>query len=589
MFKITIYLVYFLIVYGAQGSEINTVLKGFNAVQTMNQDRFESCHLEEQNNQYRLCVESLCGKPSEVPSFAMNDENFKRKVLKQAHLSSNQLIKEITGQYQAFLSEEKEALNAIENLYAEKKLATEPLLWSDGKFSSMVWDLYLPHISFDKKKPELNIPKDYSVELKEGLKKYFEAYVQFLSQNSFEQVRRKVLSLDQIKSLMQQRWKNILELGPSLKKDKVVSALAKEMEKMESLSFADLRSLYLRMGALEEEQFKGTDFAVPYRKLCQSAECLKGLKSHAEKVSIPKILSRFKIQKSSEAEIHEYAKECLEDYALNKKRDEYFDQFKDNMPQVLELFLNNQNVLKSDETKKGFKDFVGQKVSFKGNSSSYNSSFSNVLSKINKGHDPLDALGDFPENNTFFSFYPCRRFEFLGGDHIRSDGDQIRLVVSNFSSKNSDYGYQIFLHEVAHLLSHYMRSLGVSAESKDAFLKIRQCASAQTKNLKNALPIRSLHHQGDHLKTEEDTADIISAMLTPKQSPIPFCAMLSRDPFLNQWEPSLGESEKDEHSDVLLRILRDAIYRERPLSNECESLIDSLSSRYNFTNCAKLP
>ena len=165
------------------------------------------------------------------------------------------------------------------------------------------------------------------------------------------------------------------------------------------------------------------------------------------------------------------------------------------------------------------------------------------------------------------------------------------LNVSLFSCLFHDYGKGILAHELAHLIS-YLSSphnpkKKMSEDSYEQYEKLRKCATNRYKNL---IPLqnnsRGIVHNNDYLRTEEDTADIISYSVL-KDEPIHYsCALLNMDQTeYTDLKVLYGPESQEPHSSTFLRVLMEAIHKRTKLSPACQQVIDRYKDRIDFTPC----
>ena len=182
------------------------------------------------------------------------------------------------------------------------------------------------------------------------------------------------------------------------------------------------------------------------------------------------------------------------------------------------------------------------------------------------------------------------------------------IYLSPISLLYPTYGRETLIHELNHAFSHtiiyentFLHNLlpddaratviELDVEVYNKYMALRQCASDSYKNPIDAGKYKV--HNGDFLKTEEDFADIITYLTFRDEPTVHSCEPYyyiktlfnnSGDP-LNSGMHTLNANPDDPHSTILLRLVREALYKGYELPTSCKSLMEENEDQINFNLC----
>lgn len=182
------------------------------------------------------------------------------------------------------------------------------------------------------------------------------------------------------------------------------------------------------------------------------------------------------------------------------------------------------------------------------------------------------------------AFYPQKHVTPEAGADMDPEKDNIQ--VSKFSCTHHSHGKGVFAHEMGHAMSFAFHEGKLSQESLVEFKKLRACANGHHKQPSEFSPYPDLTHEGDTLRTEEDTADLLSYMTFPDDEVIFECALLSTNAESTLYtQLSLDNPYKnDTHSAPLFRALQEAVHKGRTLPLSCAKIIQE-TTKYGFEKC----
>lgn len=92
-------------------------------------------------------------------------------------------------------------------------------------------------------------------------------------------------------------------------------------------------------------------------------------------------------------------------------------------------------------------------------------------------------------------------------------------------------------------------------------------------------------HNGDHECPEEDHADIISyKTVGVKNGPLIECTLLKSSADKTLFD-KLDLNSKNGHSSSIIRLIREAIHRDRPVPVACQDVMRKAESQFVFKKC----
>ncbi len=156
------------------------------------------------------------------------------------------------------------------------------------------------------------------------------------------------------------------------------------------------------------------------------------------------------------------------------------------------------------------------------------------------------------------------------------------INISYYSCTHHDRGEGIFAHELGHALSHIVVNGELSKESLKKYKKLRNCATTQKGS--DEVPLID-EIMGDKLYTEEDTADLISYILTPKDL-IYSCSLLLHSNLEEYSNLKIENPDKnDNHSTSLSRVIMEAVNKGLEIPQSCKKGIKNSNTKIRFEKC----
>lgn len=161
------------------------------------------------------------------------------------------------------------------------------------------------------------------------------------------------------------------------------------------------------------------------------------------------------------------------------------------------------------------------------------------------------------------------------------------IMLSKFSCTHPQHGKSIMAHEMGHALSHIFSLKKLSKESYDKFLKLRECASKRYKDGGLAPAKLDFSHENDMLRTEEDTADLISYLVYPDNPTPRDCTLLRPSADGESYERLniINSNKQDPHSSGFLRVLQEAVHKKMIIPDSCKEVIKNYDDQIRFESC----
>lgn len=334
---------------------------------------------------------------------------------------------------------------------------------------------------------------------------------------------------------------------------------------------------------------------------CLSSACREGLKEYLSEDLYGRKLEELMLKASNPNLVKDRLPYCLSAYAAGVLKKAQHDKIKAQLPQMYEKFIATALAGYSEHSKNVFRKYLKDdlEIKFEKPTRSKDEFLSEVkvLSQPDRlnttplqqmilyrdgknGMDPLSGLR---------SICPAG-FYTAGGDLYSAmgwdeDSNKSGLFVSLASQLDPTSGEGVLYHELSHALSFVFATGKMSQSSADKFHKLRQCAKRLSPADIAITDDNKRTHSGDHTCTEEDFADITSfKVLGSKSGPLTDCVLLKQSSDNTEYE-KLDMLQKNGHSTKLVRILREAIHRDRKIPAVCQKVIDQNKDRFVFKKC----
>jgi hypothetical protein len=582
------------------------------------------------------CARELCGKPKDIPSASLTDFNFDQYVTPGA-LDE---FKEIEGKLKE-ISEKEIEQNKLFLAEAEKRLQDNLLTredekWSDYDIDNLASELFLDHVevTVDNSKPKnervkvkITYPSDASSDYKSTLDAYAKDRRYKIENDKHAALFENYYTSDEAHSLLKREW---LEFHKNyqlqtLKDPKFMQDQKEDINRLSSEinnefdDLLDISSMLYRIENLLDIYTSRTTGNFPLKKHlynCQSSKCRQGLKKEVLKFDYTLILKKMAKKNAQKDLISKRLAHCKSEFAATALRDSDQKRFKALMPEIKKQFTQNVLGKYSLHSQKKFLSYLNNDIflNFDKEKAETETFKENVESEYQKwvtGSDDVkiknniyyisrlirnkERVRAFPSDHlcddqylasvVWDSFAPKEWIEKSPSEHFKKGIDNIS--VSIFSCTHLQSGKEIMAHELGHALSYRFYQKKLSSESSQSFQKLRQCSTSLYRSGNPSSENEILHHPGDELYTEEDTADLISHMSFPNSSLIFECALLDPQIDGERYENVTlkNEDKHDPHSSPLIRVLREAIHKKKHLPASCQQIIERHQDEYRFSPC----
>lgn len=164
-------------------------------------------------------------------------------------------------------------------------------------------------------------------------------------------------------------------------------------------------------------------------------------------------------------------------------------------------------------------------------------------------------------------------------------GNIDQVYASDFSCQNAEHGHHILAHEIGHALNHLVLKEKLSESSLALYNKARACITSNYDGATISSQERSIFHEGDGPYSEEDTADLFAALSTPGKKKIYMCALLQKSPMSDSYSNLSFLRPDSRHATPITRVIYEAIYRDIPLPQSCQRLIEEEKPAMRFNKC----
>ena len=263
-------------------------------------------------------------------------------------------------------------------------------------------------------------------------------------------------------------------------------------------------------------------------------------------------------------------------------------------------FLNNVLRGYSSQSRSAFKDYLDNELNI---STEYlkikmqrRNRSSKLIDLIKETHEKYkasdDASREFFDCRAIFSDGMFQPLDWFEGDRLieRVQGpypedfesdfrrDMDTITIGQFSCMNHQNGQSMLAHEIGHAFHISFSQDRLSDQSSEKFSEILTCAN----NLD-----RSVATINKELRTREVLADLFSYLTFPESTIIHACSYLhpnlSKTSYINI-TPEERDPER-QHSNALLRILREVIHTRKSLPPVCQEFINKNKNNYEFEPC----
>ena len=585
-----------------------------------------SFHDESGRDIFQECAINLCGPPNQHPVFILNNASFEndtnqersalfkeqaepliRKKLEQEKENRSQVIDSL----RKALDDPKTGLSSLNNTDLNK-LAIRIL--ENGIFEWRQSDNYTPPVEWSVEVSEgdftvlaqTNLPPDMSLKFKEAIDSYLQERKKEIEHSALTVTGK--TPYEDTPVVLEAIWKRFMEQykterskNPDFMRNSYEEIHTIEQE-INQLDKAKAFKLTKKVDSLQRQFRK--------QKQDQHQACEGTQKEICQQIIREYLLKQY--QEYQTVNIEESINYCQSQFMLSPPVSQTMQKLQQMWPSIVQrvnkVFTNYsqksknqfidyiQNSLKVNYKETPQKDFLDKIQSFSNREPSPKS-LKTYTSKINPENNfipPAFISADLPSvfNPTDLCSAGLLQNISFFKESIRT-ADQKKwesIHMSTFSCAFHHYGKQALAHEIGHALSTAFRNGGLSTKSYNQYKQLRECATKQYKIEDTSSQSYQLGkkqtHQNDRFKTEEDTADLISYIIFNDESVLRSCHLLKPTKGgLKYTLEIFHTNEEDPHSTPFLRLLTEAIHKQKDLPRACQQVIDRYKDRVNFEPC----
>lgn len=355
-------------------------------------------------------------------------------------------------------------------------------------------------------------------------------------------------------------------------------------------------------GFMEESSFSKYDCG-------NSSLCKKGIRAHLKKLPFKEASREYLSRLNDKGLETKIIADCRSNYASTLMKREEENNFAENVKEVKKRFGKNVLGKFSQKSRNEFMNYLNNKLNFsvryskeseseqfeadlqysdydayngKSEASDAVSVLLNMTQFNKRKHDPTPMLNVCAVGSPYlvwdmFLVRGSELYNDVGSTDMSYEKDNI--IVSEYSCSHFHHGEGVVAHEIGHALAHQFKSGDLSSESKKKYIKLRQCANANY-SFYNLDEIQAYGDgfPSDKLRTEEDTADLISFSYLGKKGKndtLYSCALIDPSKDATRYADleidNIGTG--DSHSSGFFRLMKEAVARDVKLSSACESVI----------------
>lgn len=580
------------------------------------------------------CALALCGSPSGNDSVYVTDSNFSRFLTPQIKKQLSQLE---PGLKKIFEKEKARKLQGLEEVESKLKKA-DPARLGERQRRQLSERMFRPHFSekIDLKKPlserfsvEIKNEKDLSPDFKSELKKYIALYSAQVQQNPTHFLERGLYSEPEQKQMFTERLQDLKiqydrfsERMPAYEKNDIPKRIESYLEELSNASGEDLSLALINIQNLQTEiaSFNPQKSETETEPDCRGDVCNKLLGDYIKNSDLIPAITRAKNELQKRG-VDQQVNGCkaqmvtrLSSESDKKKAEALVNEVKAAMKKnVLPMFSSHSRKLLEDYFKnklvtsnQNVKNIVKKAEPFEQMKAMYDSMLEMDYMPFEKNEDLVvsDALaiadgtenqseisGPCPagyESNAFDSFVSWKRVEQLPQEYkdaLKHLPAKDHIFVSPYSCHHELRGKSIVAHELGHALNEVFASHKLSESSLKKYKDFRKCSN---ENYSEFIPDR-VHqmHEGDSIRTEEDTADVFAFMTFPSQDDLFQCGLIKPSPD-NQSYADLAFilEDGDTHSTALYRLIMEAVNKKKALPVSCQRALEPLKQELRLKKCA---
>lgn len=537
------------------------------------------------------CAQDLCGPATSVPDYI----NFVDKLATgtPAPLPSA-LNKKVKSLVESTLKRQRKQVNAF--LQKDPSVFFDFNEWGEYEWHSMSKERFAQHFQtvVDLSKPLPQRVKfnsgPASSEVKASLEEYLQEVNQLIQNDplnaSLGDLRLQMLSPEELKTAM-------------LKKIDAAEATSPKPPSFTQLK-SDIKNKPIsEMLFLLKQLDILTHYVKPAHLFCRQKNCREALKS-IRTSEVNTLKQNLQSSYQDPNQLQKAMASCTSAMMIPLEKQAQINSFKTKIPNLLENFIKDGMQGSSPHSQQSFRKYFNKKIQ-------PHFGFEDASLKLIKAMEKIQAVNLKDEDKeeaddgdllltmedlnsqgpmSIIPYCTSSLKPELQGDAFAPSPKKPGgvLLISPFSCTHQSYGEDILTHELGHALSAANKQNILSSHSKVVFDRLRNCAKDGFQTTKPTLA-SYLARPEDSLYTEEDTADLHAFRSNPTGA-VFTCILLKRTSDKQSYtDLTLQPSSDDPHSPSLLRVMRESVYKGKPISATCKQLMDANKHQIRFEKC----
>lgn len=595
------------------------------------------------------CARALCGAPSVVPSVYVDKKNLSSYMTPALKYRIEELKPKLKAALEAIRKSKKAAIQDAEaNLFKNGQFNFNPKSWENtdafNEINMRTFEKYLK-VEIDKnaplgKKITYKIVNDGNMPANtlQGLADYKERLEKFKNSNPETLLKFDLLSKDEAKQFLKNQITSYEEaLIKHSKKNasnrannhsgkigvkKLKDALAKPVTDTKDYIINLIADMYDVENSIYEvdPNFVGGSA----QKACTTPNCMNAYQAYFQSINGKNLFENYKKGLDDPQALERSMTRCVANIIAAETMESSQVKSQKLFAEVLPTVLKNVVGNFSDQTKKHYTNYfnkqfaVSSKMISKGDLSNsatplerYDQIFTSVAADpVASDYDEATTLreiirhsdGEIPNPlassqfcnsdpianswDSYFSVDRAKTILKMQGDANYSLPEKDTLYVSPFTCNHAAPGKSIVAHELGHAINEGFLKKKSSSHSAQIYMKLRKCVSSNHVLGQKAIDNPELSFQGDYLKTEEDTADLIAFMAYKNEQTPYTCSLLKQDDTNSKFiDLYLAEDEESIHSPSFYRLMMEAINKGIALPPSCQVVVDKSKSLIGFQKC----
>lgn len=583
----------------------------------------------------QTCAIQLCGDSQSAPTAYITEariEEWTRPELLARFSEAEEPLKKILN------ANIETARTALSNL--KKRLASGPISLGadtpDADYESFaaLWFQDLVSIDIDLEKPleerleysTVKIPT-HSRDIKAALQSYADAYVQDMKSDFGDACYNGLYSDEEAKAELKKRFEQFdaryqaaLAQHPNLLAGsrEELNELREKLSSRETIEAFDVGTFAYYLSFYDSQVASTTAQPELWPQVqnskCKDEVCRKGLQELVAKTNWKKLAADLENRLADPKLLENQMLFCRSNFASLALKESETERIREALPRVKTQFMSRVAKNFSAHSREAFETYLNENLSFNFASddesaldqfveqvkisaeeskvvdSSTDAQLIKALSKIkNPYSDYVSVITDASCTglgvSAWDSFMPLQPgIE----DFLPADGDPTKdnLQISHFSCTHPAQGEQVLAHELGHALSQAFSDNELSESSYVEFMRLRSCVNGWADPSLPEAPVSFVSHEGDAIRTEEDTADLVAYMYAYDNPALMSCALLEPEITGNNYANAsiANPTMFDSHSSPLTRAIREAMHKRLPIPAACQQLIGP-ESGMRFNTC----